>query len=515
MKFKVFFYALIISLIINLPYLMGLILTPEDSQYLHYTASVNNYDQLYSIDCFHQGMHRIFKTINLYSTEKERFKRFAPFYPFCGFVFKSAGFNIDYGFTLLRIVSTIIFISVLYYSLTVFLEGAEIWRCLLFILFSGCFYYVSYIDTNTFLSIYLHPHLAISLSLVLLILSRYYKLEARSKMQDARCARQETRTQQNLNLALLCCCIFVLSFVHTYMLIPVILFCLIYCSFLKRSLIPLLFTILFSSPGIIYHFYTTYLSYTKPEFHFKSAYIFPNLFITFGLYGLPFFLAIYFWFTTDGRSLLKNNKILRFCSVWFFVFFILSFVPLYFGRRFVISTHMALSIMGFVFIEKKLLPNRKIIASFLIFLAVLPTLFFYARQFYNITLNKNSYYISSKENNIIKYLRNYYRSHPKLMCSEYSGMLYPPFTGCTAFSSGWEFTSFWVSKKEIINIFYSPKTDNETRKNILRKYNIKFVLYTPNETGPRPEPWPDLSGFLEPVIDENKYKLFLFTENIN
>lgn len=176
-------------------------------------------------------------------------------------------------------------------------------------------------------------------------------------------------------------------------------------------------------------------------------------------------------------------------------YIILIFSPIRFSLRFVEGFHVPLSILAsiglFLFLkhsqrwfkEKKGFKKVRYYALVLFLVSAMPTniAVLVNDMFFHVHADPFPSYLHEDEFRAFKWLED--NTHPsEVVLSSYeTGNFIPGWSGNKVFIGHWAETLNRASKEKILRRFFDSSTDDAVRIDILKTYNIKYILYGKNE----------------------------------
>lgn len=499
----VLWMIVVVIILTNAPYLMGLFKTPTNMIYngAHFLDPKDYLFYYSKIEEVKQGNY-LFR--ELYTSETQNIRTFNIFWLSVGLLAKWFKLSGPLALHLSRLLLTPLAIIIFYLAIAYFIKeikGRKIAFILLLfssgldVLTAGFFKNGSPIDlwvaeSNIFFTLSHSPHFIASTCLIILIFLFFLLSLDNQKWRYSLIAG---------GLALL---LFqfhpyyfptIFGVIAFYWLAKVIKDKKIYWFIIGQSLV----IVLLSSPSLIYHFW---LIKAEPIIAFRAMQNItltpPFIYVVFG-FGLPLFLA--FW----GMAKLKkikdaaaNSNNLLFAACWLIGGLILIYIPLNFQKRlleglqFPMIILAALTLISFSRAEKvKRLINRINVRLLVFFLFLL---FFCLSSFYILIFDlvilsqsnnpevKETFYLSKNELLAFDWLKNQTDFNAKILSVYYSGQNIPAYTARKVYFGNYYETIFFESKKQEVTAFFHDN-NGEWRKNFLKKNQIDYLYYGPKE----------------------------------
>ncbi len=203
----------------------------------------------------------------------------------------------------------------------------------------------------------------------------------------------------------------------------------------------------------------------------------------------------------DDRSL--------FLKAWFWANFALLYLPTDYQIKMLNGWQVPIGILAVQFVSEAVVPwlqRRRAgwaatwqnLAAAGLLLAIVPTnLYLVAWRFVELGRHTYPYYLQRDEVAALEWLRDNGTGDDVVLASLAVGQYVPAVSGERAVLAHWAQTVDYFAKREAVTAFYDPATPADDRQALLDKYNVRYVLVGPVETGPQPAdyaPQPSADG---------------------
>jgi hypothetical protein len=253
------------------------------------------------------------------------------------------------------------------------------------------------------------------------------------------------------------------------------------------------------------------------------------------LMGIAWLLAI---FSIDIRTPWRDRDDTHlFLLAWFLSHFILIYIPLNFQIHLLSSWQVVIGVLATITLYRRVIPwlakrfpntsPRRLatIASVALVLAVVPTnLYLLAQRFLDlrraasgeVVVNESGdsagaeashFFLSNGQWAAMKYLEGQVKSTDVVFASLDIGQFVPVLTGARTFLGHWAQTLNFFDKRDMVKQFFNPDTTDAERADILKQYNVGYVLYTPMEARLGAYD-PTSASYLTKVFEEGDTKVY-------
>lgn len=474
----------IFLLITNIPYLYGWF--QSDAKYHFSGFLINLEDQYQYLSLIKQAKEGKFFFSFLYTPEIIPARVIQPLFFLMGLLSHILPTLLVYH--LFRNIFIVLFIIILSVFIRSFIRENLYQRwTLFFILFTGGWSLLELLvhDANTFLMLFLYPHITAALILMLVIFSMILSYSESTDKKKLFYAAGFT---------------FLLGLIHLYDVITIYAVSALFFlwkfiatrDFKQYFFNPILFYIL-SIPPMIYQ---AWVVMYHPSYRIIASFIYPqvnffSLLFTVGIFS--FLSLLFFWKwtrkTLDSTPYTDRQK---FLALWIFVVTLLiTSIPFPNSRRLVLGLQIPFLILGSSILFEYVVPKiayflkkraSEIVFFFGTFIFILhiwtPTGVFLSSL---TSLSKHSLYFYPT----IYYedLRDIEKLAPKgtVLASYIAGRLIPHTLGNRVFQGHWMNTLFVYQKFLDYDRFFSEETSNDYRKEFLQKYPISYILVVEDE----------------------------------
>lgn len=511
--------AIGITVLANIPFVLGYSIAPPGYKYLGFTYTVD--DACVYLSWMRQAADGHFFLQNLFTTEPQNGNGFNLFFLFLGNLARLTHIPLTAMFHLSRIVFGIALLMAIYAFFGIWLKEERSRKIAFLVvgLSSGLGWMLAsrFGDNNpamdtwqpeaiTFLSVYLSPLYTFP---TLLMLGSIYFLHRFA----------ETRAWKYAVYAGLV--LLFLSNIHTYDIITIAFIWAFYSLYKliakPHDPYPALGGLVVALIAVPLAAYQLYFYYTEPIFRDRAAVPTPSpqfryYMVGYGLLVPLALVGIWKW--------LRARKDIALLLCWLVAGFVCAYLPLTFQRKLLMSTHIPLSLLaavGLIAIADKIRPvgRNAFVAAVIIFMMT-SNVYFIGRDCVMLMSNLSGTMahvplISDQELGALKYLREHSGPRDVVLATPGIAVLVPGYTGARVYSGHWGETVDFEHKVWETVAFYSPYTDNSQRKAYLKSKNITYVISYHNHDGMntdvqdfREHPAP----FLNPVYDTNEVSVY-------
>jgi len=520
----------------TIPYLFAYLTTPPDKQYMGLMVNVPDHVQYFS-------WMRELTQANLISNKLTPEPNKPIFFNLLWWMMGRLGLvlGLDYAmmFQLLRVVSTLAFLLLVYRMCAWFLDDRLMRRmAFLLVVFASGFGWALVVikyalrlpdvplpillytfEPNTFLSILSTPHL-IDAALYMFVFDLVLRGEVKGQLRYAVGAglfAQFMGWQHAYDLFL------VYGILGGYGLLRILRDRQLPMYLVKAGLIVGLLSVW---PGL----YSLLLTSLDPIWkdvlaQFDNAGIFtPNLLLLPVLMGGTFLLAL-FTFVKDRRWALKSqdDKTL-FITAWFAFNFVLIYLPTDYQIKMLNGWQVPIAILATQGLFKFVLPAldrlsarrgwgwksdtlRTGLAAALLIVVIPTNLYLLGWRFVELRRHEYSYFMYKDEVAAMQWLSSNANGNDVVLASLTTGQYIPALTGAHTFLAHWAQTVDYYGKTAMVDEFFAEGTEDTRRQEILKRYNVNYVLYGPAEQALGPYR-PDQSDFLVEVFSSPKVKVY-------
>lgn len=264
--------------------------------------------------------------------------------------------------------------------------------------------------------------------------------------------------------------------------------------------------------------YSTWLTSAHPLWQavlaqFANAGVYtPNLLHLPILLGPAFLLALYAAIRSNPLQLHGWNDRELFLQGWFWIMFILIYLPTDFqihmlnGWQVPIAILATRTVFQYIapFVQKRLLRRWSLSTNALqrglavaLIVAIVPTnLYLVSWRFMDLARHDYPYYLHTDEVAALGWLEDNIHPDDVVLSSLPLGQYVPAHTGAHAFLAHWAQTVAFYTKSALVNEVYSAETEPARRQAILDQYSVDYVIYGPAERALGSYTFAQESGFV-------------------
>jgi hypothetical protein len=518
--------TLIVIILISIPYIYGLIIQPENTQYNPVHGFTSGDKEVYYsyIEQIKQGN---FLLKDLYTSEPQTRLTFNIFWVSIGTFARIFNLSSPLSFFLFQIFLTP-FLIISIYALLVLIWQSKTKRkiALLFTIFSSGLGTLLIIflkktpefskpldltiaEAFTFTTILNSPHLIASLMLIILTFIFIYL------------AIENKNIKQSIIAGILALILFQFHPYHLPTIYGVSFGYLILYSFknkqnIFKNLKYFLIMIFISIPSIIYHLIILKIDPISIGKSYQNICYSPKFTITLMSYGLLLIGAVIYTWIFIRKKEIKNIKL--FLMTWFTLQFILIYVPIQLQRRLTAGLHIPLAILTillFFYLQNKFKYqiSKKRINKYL-FVFIIFIIFGGSNAFniirvsteQNIDNWKILYYLKDKKIEAIEWLKNNANDQETILSGYINGGLIPSISGRTVLLGHGHETLDFYGKYHEMRFFFSIN-HNDKEIEYLNKYDINYIFYSDLEK--KIGKWtPQNKEYLEKVFDNQEIQIY-------
>ena len=518
--FVVLLFAIIVSLLTLVPYLVMDANKPADSVFL-YTMG-NNYDQASYQAWIKQAEEGKILTGSNYTTERQPGKFFNPFFILCGWFVKVTGLSMISAYQVIRLLLVIIVILILFKFSEIFMKGFKerFFFTVLVTLSSGFgflfsakwlkFFQETYNlvsldlwvpEANIFITLLEKPLFMTALILVLLtfiLLLKLFKTPKRSTVYFAGLV------------------MFFLALIHPYDMATIygaIVMYLLWSKADRTRWVCFAGTVAISSPAMIYEYM---LSVYDPFMREWGKTLTLSSTIYSYLLGFGFVIIVAVVFAVKKWQKLEKTEI--FLLSWVVSHLILAYMPIRFERRLLLGLSVPLAMLASLWFFKYLLPglskkyifvkNHALFVMCVCILLTVPSNIRYVVDEYDFfTQYPNNYCLNSADYDAYLWMDKNMQRDTVVFAFYSTGVYMPGLTGCKVYAGHYDQTLDSERKKKLTGVFYEKSTSDYFRTTLLKNIRAKYLYYGSFEKSIG-DPGFDTKPYLTKVYDEKGVKIY-------
>jgi hypothetical protein len=257
------------------------------------------------------------------------------------------------------------------------------------------------------------------------------------------------------------------------------------------SLFYYLFLISFSLPSLFYWIFFTFLDNLNFERVSRAieVSITPPFYQIIILFGIPFFLALFGFYTLFKNNLIAEKRFV-FLIIWPIIQSLLIYIPHLPQRRFIEGLQVPIIILAtigisFIYQSEKfkkiilLFQNKYFLAIFFLlflFSSNLTVLFF---DLYSYSLKTPLSYLSQEKIEAINWLKENSKGEKIVLASYYTGNLIPPFAQTISYiAHGGSDTLYFQEKEKKVEFFFKTNDYDQEKIQFLKENKIDFLFFS-------------------------------------
>lgn len=299
--------------------------------------------------------------------------------------------------------------------------------------------------------------------------------------------------------------------------------------------------ILFFRDGIVWHwlktvafiigmsalpsFYLVYLTNSNPTWHaalaqFVNAGVFsPDPLQLVLLMGLPLIFAL---ITFDGFLPLKEHaESDLFLKTWFAVNFFLIYLPVEYQIHFINGWQIPIGILATLGLTRRIFPALTniltwfksperlvpILATIVVLASIPSSLYFVGWRLQDMGRHQAPYFLQRDQVAALDWLNANAKPDDVVLSSNDMGYYIPSLTGARPFLAHWAMTLGFFDKREKVAQFFDPKTTDDARFAVIKKFNVQYVIWSDSERA-LGDWMPANASYLEPAWSTTNTMVF-------
>jgi hypothetical protein len=206
-----------------------------------------------------------------------------------------------------------------------------------------------------------------------------------------------------------------------------------------------------------------------------------------------------------------------FVATWFVAGWGLAYVPTDFQVHMISSWQVPIGLLATMVLFRYVIPPLERRWSFpgmaslvmtLFVVLVLPTnIYLWAWRFYDLNRHEYPYYLYRDDVAALKWLDDHAAPEMIVLSAYETGRYVPSVAGSRAFLGHWTQTADFYGKRDMVAEFFAGGTDDARRQQILRQYDVDYVLYGPAERA-LGDYAPDRSAFLALAFSTSRVDVY-------
>lgn len=219
------------------------------------------------------------------------------------------------------------------------------------------------------------------------------------------------------------------------------------------------------------------------------------------LMGVSWLLAI--WALDIRTPWRERDDTHLFILAWFLSHFILIYIPLNFQIHLLSGWQIIIGVLATIGLYNRVLPwlrkrlpkiepsRLALYATVALLIVVIPTnLYLLAwrvldmrQAWQNVDTRpaETHYFVPVGEYDALQFLSTQVKGDDVVLASLDMGQFVPALTGARAFVAHWAQTLDFYGKRALVEAFFNPAVADSDRIDLLRKYNVTYVIYSPEE----------------------------------